>query len=168
MDLGTILRKATLGTTLVSLVLAPNIATAKRGDYFLLEQETALPYSIGIAAPQPLPTDGKKKGPCPPYLCPEQSNPLAQPAGAKPAYVSPEKEDSSSKKKDSSDYLFGGLALLGGTALIILGANKATVCSDDKIGMDESSCKSEIPPFGYMLMGGGAAIDILGLYYLFR
>ena len=62
MNLEKILRKATSGAVLLSLALTPDIVTAKRGDYFLLEQENALPYSTGIAAPQPI--EGKKKSSC--------------------------------------------------------------------------------------------------------
>ncbi len=172
MVLEAILNKAVSGAALISLALAPVTAAAKRGEYFLSEQnEGNTPeYSLGIASPQPV--EGKKKSPCPPYLCPEQSNPLAQPSsdGAKPAYISPnqEKPAEGPSEKDSTDYLWGSLALLGGTAMIIFGTNKMTICQDDKIGIDESSCKSEIPPFGYILMGSGAAIDVLGLYYIFR
>ncbi|HLC80699.1 MAG TPA: hypothetical protein VJG31_02915 [Candidatus Nanoarchaeia archaeon] len=173
MNLEKILRKATSGAVLLSLALTPGIATAKRGDYFLLEQENALPYSTGIAAPQPI--EGKKKRPCPPYICPDQGNfpeqslPIKSSNGAKPAYISPSQEKPIERsEKDSADYLWGSLALLGGTAMIIFGTNKMTICQDDKIGIDESSCTSEIPPFGYILMGSGAAVDIIGLYYMFR
>ncbi len=174
MVLEAILRKATIGVALAASTLAPATAAAKRGEYFLSEQneENKHGYSLGMAAPQPLPADGKKKGPCPSYICPEQSNLHVQPSsdGAKPAYISPnqEKPAEGRSEKDSTDYIWGSLALLGGTAMIIFGTNKMTICQDDKIGMDESSCKSEIPPFGYVLMGSGAAIDVLGLYYMFR
>ena len=87
----------------------------------------------------------------PPYLDPA-------PGREAPSYQEP---SSSSKKKKSSDYTYGTILTLVGGAMVAFGTQKMTVCVNGE-------CKSEIPPFGYVLMFSGGMIAIDGIYLLAR
>ena len=123
----------------------------------MLEKIVAAAASLTLLA-SPAFAEPPKKGPCPSYICKNQSPPT--PPEEKP-WQPPESKSESPDSKKSNDHLYGGIALAGGLLAIGLGAMKETVCTN-------SGCQSEIPAFGYVVMAGGTLSVIDGLYLLFR